>query len=41
MKEQLKNDDEKQRASIRDTEIKHYASMDQIDAKISHSKVER
>lgn len=35
------NDDEKQLASIRDTEITRYASMDQIDAKISHSKDER
>lgn len=32
------NDDEKQLASIRDTEITRYASMDQVDAKISHSK---
>ncbi|XP_015773286.1 PREDICTED: solute carrier family 13 member 5-like [Acropora digitifera] len=32
------NDDEKQLASIRDTEITRYASMDQVDAKMSHSK---
>ncbi|XP_074637519.1 Na(+)/citrate cotransporter-like isoform X1 [Acropora palmata] len=34
------NDDEKQLASIRDTEITRYASMDHVDAKISHTKDE-
>lgn len=34
------NDDEKQLASIRDTEITRYASMDQVDTKISHTKDE-